>query len=131
MLRVNWANKPVIPIAIEKETRQVEIIHGGISIPKIREDVEFVLKDEDVQRIRQGYVCMNCLEPLANPFPKECPVCKYPMDKLQRQSFAEAYKGTEPQLVSLEDRLTDLDEYEAYQKQSKDSRIVVPSGFNA
>ena len=34
--------------------------------------------EETIQRMFQGYVCMNCLEPQEQPFPEVCQALKLP-----------------------------------------------------
>jgi hypothetical protein len=89
-------------------------------------DVEMALAAEDVERIRQGYVCIRCLEPQSVPFPEICESrlpngarwCNFPIKEKQLEEFAAMYHG-EVSLgskVNLNDeveRLTEIDKYEA------------------
>jgi hypothetical protein len=53
----------------------------------------FGLQKEVVERIRNGYVCIKCLEAYANAFPDECSVCKFPMREQQTAEFAKDFRG--------------------------------------
>lgn len=70
----------------------VEIVHVG---GRWMNDVKVALAPEEVERIRQGYVCIECLEPQETPFPEKCSAfwCKYPIREKQTAEFAERYKG--------------------------------------
>lgn len=84
------------------------------------------LPDTDVERIRQGYVCIRCLEPQSVPFPEICESklpngmawCRFPIKEKQMEEFAAMYHG-EVKLgsrVNLNDeveRLGEIDEYES------------------
>lgn len=120
--------QPVIPISIEKDTRRVitQTI-GGVSVPQLVEEVELVLKDEDVKRIAMGYVCINCFEPFEHPMPMKCDVCGFPVRKEQPTRFLRDYNGTEDPIMPLLDKVALMDEHEAREKYKKsDSKIVVP-----
>lgn len=84
------------------------------------------LPESDVERIRQGYVCIRCLEPQSVPFPPICESvlpngqrwCNFPIRDKQMEEFAIMFKGTVKlgSNVNLNDeveRLTEIDEYEA------------------
>lgn len=120
--------RPVIPIAIEHETKRVErISKGGVLTSELRAEVELVLKDEDIKRIATGYVCIHCQEPFERPFPERCPVCNFPVRDLQSARFARDYKGTEEPLMPLLDKVALMDEEEARSNhKKKDSKIFVP-----
>ena len=53
----------------------------------------FGLTDEVVERIKQGYVCIKCLEAYANAFPDKCLVCGFPMRDQQAAEFAKDFRG--------------------------------------
>jgi hypothetical protein len=102
-------NQPVIPIAIEKETKRAEkISKGGVLTNELREEVELILNDFDIQRIAHGYVCIHCQEPFERPFPKRCSVCGFPCRDLQQARFVRDYKGTETPLTPLLEKVDDL-----------------------
>lgn len=88
-------------------------------------DVNIALPDTDVERIRQGYVCIRCLEPQETPFPEVCgftapdgvtKLCNFPIREKQLAEFAVMYKGTVDVgsgLAEEIDRMTEHAEYEA------------------
>lgn len=53
----------------------------------------FGLSEAQVERIRQGYVCIKCLEAYANAFPDACSVCHFPMRERQSDEFAKDFRG--------------------------------------
>ena len=93
-------------------------------------DVNMALHDEDVERIRAGYVCIRCLEPqiedgLPVAFPERCLSelpngqrwCNFPMREKQAEEFAIQFKGSVSigSRVNVDDeleRLKEIDEYE-------------------
>lgn len=54
--------------------------------------------DEDVEQVRTGYRCIRCWEPLENAWPKQCPLCGFPIKDHQAEHFARVYKGHDPSL---------------------------------
>ena len=48
---------------------------------------------EDMERMKQGYVCAQCFEDLDTPFPDECPVCHFPMREEQSDFLAKRFVG--------------------------------------
>jgi hypothetical protein len=89
-------------------------------------DVNIALPEEDVERIRTGYVCIRCLEPQPHPFPTVCQSklpdgtlwCKFPIGAKQLEEFAIMFKGTVKLGSSINvadeiERLREFDEYEA------------------
>lgn len=53
----------------------------------------FGLTEEQVERIRQGYICIKCLEAYDSAFPDECSVCHFPMKTKQIEEFGKTYRG--------------------------------------
>ena len=53
---------------------------------------------EDVEQVRTGYRCINCWEPLDEAWPKNCPLCTFPIREHQAEHFANVYKGYDPSL---------------------------------
>lgn len=89
-------------------------------------DVNMALHEEDVERIRTGYVCIRCLEPQPRPFPKRCESrlpdgsrwCNFPIADRQLEEFAIMFKGTVKIGSSINvadeiERMREFDEYEA------------------
>lgn len=64
---------PIIPVAVEHDTEAYDVVDG-----QVRRAVKWVLRPEDVDRIRTGYSCLNCLEPFETEHLRgNCPVCGY------------------------------------------------------
>jgi hypothetical protein len=53
----------------------------------------FGLTEEQVERVRLGYICIKCLEAYDTALPDFCAVCKFPMRKHQGEEFAKTYAG--------------------------------------
>lgn len=58
-----------------------------------REGVRMAFCDEDIEMFRQGYKCIDCLEPLDTAFPEVCPVCEFPIRESQAAMFADRFAG--------------------------------------
>lgn len=95
------------------------------------EMTRIVLKPEDVERIRTGRVCIHCQEPLEEAFPVKCPVCKYPVRKLQAQHFAERYLGAETPPMSMDEHFARFDEEDARKAHQPGSQIILPRGVDS
>jgi len=123
--------KPVIPIAIEPESRTVVTIgESGNREFRTFKDYQFILKDEDVERLRQGYVCINCQEPFETPFPERCIVCDFPCKERQAEVFARSYEGWEPPLTPLSDKVAALDEADDKKAHIPGKSIWLPRGVD-
>lgn len=59
------------------------------------EDYDLTLDEESTERVRLGYLCIDCLEPQETPFPEACSLCGYPMRSQQAEHFARTYRGIE------------------------------------
>jgi hypothetical protein len=91
--------------------------------------------DEDVEAMRQGYKCIGCFENLDHAFPKDCPVCGFPMQAEQAERFARIYKGHKLTRTGVDweaqaDRLEEQKERRAFEKRAAESGIVVPRGIS-
>lgn len=98
--------KPVIPI-------DFVTVDQGIVFPDGRERgvVAPVLRPEDIERARLGYVCLNCLEPHEEAWPVKCNFCGAPIREKQAAFFAREF--TELQVgpsTTIDDELAGLDE---------------------
>ena len=60
-----------------------------------REAATVGFSEEDIGRMKAGYVCVQCFEDLDTAFPDECPICKFPMRDGQAKAFAEKFQGTQ------------------------------------
>ena len=97
---------------------------SGIAAPM--QMVRLVLKDEDVTRIANGHVCLNCQEPFESPYPEKCPVCKYPCRKQQAVDFQAMYQGKEDPVTSLDEHRARFAEEDARAAHTAGSQILVP-----
>jgi len=83
----------------------------------------FALTEEQVERIRLGYICMQCLEAHDAPFPDQCAVCQYPMRERQVEEFGRDFKGR----IRFGQQTTDEEEYqiaeETIQKEAYDRAV--------
>ena len=82
--------RPVIPVHIEHDTAHVLVRSDG----SVRHAVEIGFTDEQVGRMKAGYICAKCYEDLDTAFPDECPVCHFPMAERQAELFAKRFEGT-------------------------------------
>jgi len=123
--------EPVIPIAIEEEPTQVVVIDQktGEQERRIMRDYQFVLKDEDVERIRTGYVCIWCQEPFEVPFPEHCSLCGFACRERQADLFATQYRGQEAPQPSFRDKLAALDEQDERKAHVPGSSIWLPNTY--
>jgi hypothetical protein len=85
-----------------------------------------VLEGEKVEQIRQGYACIWCFEELENAFPKQCPLCTFPVADMQTRLFARFYMGVEVPITPLEEKLAMLDEQDERDAYVKGKSISVP-----
>lgn len=123
--------KPVIPIAVEEDEDHIQLHSDGTwrSSPRI------ILSEEDVGRMRAGYVCAKCWEPHRVAFPRVCSVCKFPMADRQGEYLAKAYQGNVRMgpSSSLEDELAAIEELEERDRRAQWGpsvpQIVVPRSW--
>lgn len=120
--------KPVIPLAVEEDEDHIQLSANG----EWRSAAKVILSDDDVGRMRAGYVCARCWEVQTNAFPKECSVCRFPMADKQSEFLAKAYKGSTRlgPSSSLEDELAAMEELEEREKRAQWGpsvpQIIVP-----
>lgn len=76
------------PLNIEPDTQYIERGPDGY-----REGIRFTLCAEDIEMIRQGYKCVDCLELFDSAFPVECHLCGFPVKDAQPEAFAELFAG--------------------------------------
>ena len=95
---------------------------------RVYSNADVTLADEgEYQRLREGYVCANCLEPHEIPFPTACTLCGFPMQDEQSERLQQAFKGEKwvgPR-TSNSDEFQRLDELNA---RAARSGIVLPYG---
>ncbi len=115
-------------VLVDVDPGYLEVLGPG----RVVQGVKFALCDDDIEAIRQGYKCINCLENLESVFPKNCPVCEFPMKEEQTQRFGMIYRGhipgarTGPDMDKIADQLEERAERRAFARKAKESGIVVP-----
>ena len=64
---------------------------------RLQAGVNWILTPDRIEEIRQGYVCLNCQEPLHSlgAFPEECPVCGFRVRELQTAELAKDMREDE------------------------------------
>jgi hypothetical protein len=85
----DMSGRAVIPQGSDIDPESVTIMPDGRAFSR----TVFGLTDEQVEKIRQGYICVKCLEEYTSPFPDECSVCRFPMRERQGEEFAKDYRG--------------------------------------
>ena len=101
--------RPVIPLEIEQQPTQVIDLSDGRQLG----DATLILRKEDIERMRLGYVCIKCLEPFERAWPKHCPVCGSPVRTEQAAYFAREYESKSVHLgptTTLEEERAGLEE---------------------
>lgn len=93
--------------------------------------VNWVVSDAEFEQCRQGYRCVNCMEPFPEPFPETCLICEFPVRSQQSERIARDYQGfhqygATPDSV-LDDQQAERDERAAWKQ--TDSGIVVPANL--
>lgn len=127
--------RPVIPTASDLDPESYMVMPDGRAMQR----TVLGLTEEQVSRIRQGYICIKCYEELDTAFPDECPVCHFPMRERQSEEFAKDFRGDirfGPSTTLDEERgiMNELREREAYERAIKlgltipKPSIIVPRG---
>jgi hypothetical protein len=81
-----WAI-PVIPLGVEEAGKSLQIGSRRYDAPC------YILKPDDVDRVRLGWVCIICLEQHPEPYPEQCSHCGFPMRGYQDTVFEKLYGG--------------------------------------
>lgn len=114
---------PVKPLAVKDEMNWATAELG-------RATSEFSARftENDIHRIKQGYVCIRCWEPHEVSFPERCLVCGFPMRLEQVAFFTEKFMGTErdPRATRIESALSDLDDRHDKNFHVAKTGIIVP-----
>src|SRR5262249_1149466 len=55
--------------------------------------VQLTLSADTIERMRTGYMCAKCLEPLQHAWPERCPLCGAPIRTEQAEFFAKEFGG--------------------------------------
>jgi hypothetical protein len=90
----------------------------------------FILNQDDINRIRHGYVCIVCLQCHEQPYPEHCAHdgCLFPIRAHQDEVFAQMYVG-EMEVgpsTSLQEEFEIAKEEVARQHYEKGSSIWIP-----
>ena len=122
---------PALPVAIDEDPDHVIVQADG----EIRRHYNLIYKPEDVDRIREGYCCINCGESQvgqkACPLPAACWVCGFPMKEEQAQRFASEFVGdvrVGPS-TTIEEELAIADELVQRESHVAKPSIIVPRYF--
>ena len=104
-----------------------EVISAGphplelIQMPdgRVLRAAEIVLAAQSIERMRQGYLCANCLEVFEQAWPERCGVCGVAVREKQAEFFAREFREeTIGSRVSLADELASLPERAAREEQA-------------
>lgn len=62
---------------------------------RVMRDARITVSEETKEAMRQGYMCIDCLEPQTEPFPEVCCAswCDFRIRRDQAQEFAKRFKG--------------------------------------
>jgi len=110
-IKHRW-DEPVIPLDHWQDTEHVQIRRDGT----VMELTVFKLKERDMKRIHQGYVCCRCFNPHERPFPPSCTCCRFPMRDYQTETVAKQYRETtrdNHSCTAVENLQSELDELRA------------------
>lgn len=129
--------RPAIPLALEPDHEYVIVQADG----QVRDHFNSTYSEDDKERIRLGYCCIQCGEAQYPnpPFPEECCVCRFPMRARQAQRFADEFRGTirlGPS-TSIDDELALAEELVAQERLRKEGLkrtrpgIIVPRWVDA
>jgi hypothetical protein len=85
----NFTGRPVIAEGQDVDLDAYTRMPDG----RLMQRTVFGLSRDRVEQIRQGYICIKCLEEYSSPFPDECMVCRFPMRTRQTEEFAKDFRG--------------------------------------
>lgn len=122
-VRERWSKPPNI-LDVSESLALIEMPDGREMV-----DVQIAVDDETIQRLREGRICANCMEPLEQPFPEICHALKLPNGEVvgcfyrvrDRQiedlasrygSMEEVHIGSRINMADEAERLRELDAYE-------------------
>lgn len=109
--------KPIIPLEIDLHPSEgIELPDGRVLVNPI-----FTLDDEQVERLRLGYVCAKCFEPFEHAWPVRCNACGAPVRREQAAYFAREFGGVAPlgSGLNLNDELASLEERRRKREEAK------------
>lgn len=91
-------------------------------------DVRLTLAAKDVQRLAEGRLCIQCLEPFPEAFPMVCPLCGYEVRDRQPVEFARMYRGVEDlRYADIEAEEARMQEENERRRHNRNSRIWLPT----
>jgi hypothetical protein len=77
-------------------------------------EAKITMSRDGFEALRQGYLCINCFEDLrpVGAFPKQCPLCGFPVRERQLQHLGMDHVGEEEigSKLSLSDEMSRLGE---------------------
>lgn len=116
--------KPSTPFAV----RDSELATGTTGRPQL--DYEARWSPEDIERRKQGYVCIECWEPHETPFPERCQLCGFPMRAKQLEQFEKQFKGVErnPRAALIASELDRIDDVHERNFHEPKLGLVFPKG---
>jgi hypothetical protein len=93
-----------------KEANVLDVVTGDtlVQMPsgELMVQANVAVDDETIERMFQGYLCMNCLEPQEIPFPEVCQALKLPSGEV----VGCFYRMRERQLWDLANKYGSLEE---------------------
>ena len=87
--RANQTGEAIVPEYTDVDIDAYTVMPDG----RLMQQTVFGLTEEQVERVRQGYVCIKCLEAYDAAFPDHCTVCRFPMRAEQTREFAKQFRG--------------------------------------
>lgn len=80
------------PVHVSDQPDEAVYING-----RLMQGVNWTLGDEDHDKIRQGYKCIQCMEDWSagdvGAFPAECPLCAFPVKDYQLFEYNYSFQG--------------------------------------
>lgn len=80
------------PVHVEDQPGEALLING-----RLMQGVNWTLGDEDHEKLRQGWKCIQCMEDWTGTglgaFPDECPVCSFPVKEYQTHEYGYQFQG--------------------------------------
>jgi len=119
-----WRKSPNI-IAVEADENYLIVIGG-----EPRRGARFAVDQETAQRLREGYICLNCFAVFESPFPENCTepdeICNYHPRRQQPHDLEVMMKGTVLRSRAHDDDLMQaMDEMEEEGWTHDDSRVFI------
>jgi hypothetical protein len=108
-----WRKPAVTYDAVEGDTL-VQMPSGEVMV-----QAKVSVDDDTLERIKQGYVCKNCLEPQEEPFPEVCTALKLPSGEV----VGCFYRMRDNQLRDLEMEYGSLEEVHIGSRINPDEEI--------